>query len=328
MTNTPDSAPTSKPSRLTRSIDWARRHAPLALVPAIVLAVAPFLAGVSALADLFGQFLLQGAAGSAALALALVALRRRRLAAVALLCLCAQLWVLTHYAGLKPAMAAHATGPKIFALNVWGRSSAYAEVIDLVRRESPDIVVLVEVTPRWRRAMRALEADYPYHIDCIGKSNCDLMLFSRRPWVSAAATYDRATYASVVEARLMLEDGPLTVFGTHLMRPIGIGDLNGQMAQADVLARHIEAAPGRKIVVGDFNAVPWGRVVTTLETRTGMRVLPGLEGTWPAPLPWPLRLPIDQAMVSADAVVASRRVGPVVGSDHSPVIVQLARSPN
>jgi endonuclease/exonuclease/phosphatase (EEP) superfamily protein YafD len=329
MTNTTNPTPIPKPSRLTRSIDWTRRRAPFALVPAVVLTLAPFLGGVSALADLFAQFLLQAAAGSAALALVLIALRRRRLAAVALLCLCAQLWVLTHYAGLKPAMAApHATGTKIFALNVWGRSKAYDEVIDLVRRESPDIVVLVEVTPRWRRAMRALGADYPYQIDCIGKSNCDLMLFSRRPWVSAAATHDYATYASVIEARFMLDDGPLTVFGTHLMRPIGIGDLNGQMAQADVLARHIEAASGRKIVIGDFNAVPWGRVVTTLEARTGMRVLPGLEGTWPAPLPWPLRLPIDQAMVSADAVVASRRIGPVVGSDHSPVIVQLAKSPN
>ncbi len=126
----------------------------------------------------------------------------------------------------------------------------------------------------------------------------------------------------------MLEDGPLTVFGTHLMRPIGVGDLEGQMAQADLLARHIEVVPGRRVVVGDFNAVPWGRVVSTLETRTGLRVLPGLEGTWPAPMPWPLRLPIDNVMVSADTIVASRRVGPVVGSDHSPIIVQLSRSPD
>lgn len=324
----PPTAPQGEP-RLGRWSDRARRWVPWTLAPAIVLALAPFLAGRSAVADLLAQFLLQGAAGSVALALLFIALRRRGLVLAALLCLGAQLYVLTHYAGLKPAMAAtQPAGARILALNVWGRSHAYDQVIELVRRESPDIVVLIEVTANWRRAMRALERDYPYHVDCIGKSNCDLLLLSRRPWISAMATHDHVTHASVIEAHLMLEDGPLTVFGTHLMRPIGLGDLDGQMAQAELLARHIGVVPGRRVVVGDFNAVPWGRVVSTLETRTGLRVLPGLEGTWPAILPWPLRLPIDNVMVSADTMVASRRVGPVVGSDHSPIIVQLARSPD
>jgi endonuclease/exonuclease/phosphatase (EEP) superfamily protein YafD len=262
------------------------------------------------------------------LVLVFMALRWRGLALVVLAALGVQLWVLTHYAGLKPAMAAaQATGPKVFALNVWGRNRSYDQVLDLVRREDADVVVLIEVTREWRRALMALKRDYPYHVDCIGNSNCDLMLFSKRKWVSAAALHDPVTYASVIEARIEFDDGPLTVIGTHLMRPIGLGDLEGQMAQTEVLARRVDAASGRKLVVGDFNAVPWGRVVTTLETRTGLRVLPGLEGTWPAPMPWPLRLPIDNAMVSADVAVATRRIGPVVGSDHAPVIVQLARTP-
>ncbi len=51
-----------------------------------------------------------------ALALILAALRRRGLAVVALLCLGVQLYVLTHYAGLKPAMAAtHPAGAKILS---------------------------------------------------------------------------------------------------------------------------------------------------------------------------------------------------------------------
>src|SRR5262245_48726523 len=154
------STPEVPPSRLSRWTDWSRRHAIVAIIPAIVLAAAPFLAGISAWADLVGQFLLQGAAFSAALAVALVALRRRGLAIVAVAGLGAQLWVLTHYAGLKPAMASPLmAGPKVLALNVWGRSRAYDEVMDLVRRESPDIVVLIEVTKEWRRALRPLERD-------------------------------------------------------------------------------------------------------------------------------------------------------------------------
>lgn len=293
------------------------------------MAATPILAGHSALADLLTQFLLQGAIVTGVLALVLLALRRRGPALVVLLCLAVQGWVLGHYAGLKPAVAApQLGGPKIVALNVWGRNRSYAEVVEFLRAEKPDVIVLIEVTHRWRRALLALANEYPHHVDCVGISNCDLMLFSKHPWVSATAVYDKPTYGGVIEARLILADGPLTVIGTHLMRPIGIGDLEGQMAQANLLADHVAAAQGRTVVVGDFNAVPWGRVVTTLETRTGLRVLPGLEGTWPAQMPWPLRLGIDQALVSPDVKFASRRIGKQVGSDHSPVIVELARQPD
>src|SRR5262249_38286126 len=48
----------------------------------------------------------------------------------------------------------------------------------------------------------------------------------------------------------------------------------------------------------------------------------GPQPSWPT---WsPLRLTIDHAFLSADLAVAGRRPGPDIGSDHYPLILDLA----
>jgi endonuclease/exonuclease/phosphatase (EEP) superfamily protein YafD len=63
--------------------------------------------------------------------------------------------------------------------------------------------------------------------------------------------------------------------------------------------------------------------VTALATDTGLRPLPTLTGTYPSPLPWPLRIPIDHALVSPELAGAVRRTGPHLGSDHRPLLIEL-----
>lgn len=49
----------------------------------------------------------------------------------------------------------------------------------------------------------------------------------------------------------------------------------------------------------------------------------GYQPTWPGHFV-PLWIPLDHCLVSPDLTVLDRRVGPHVGSDHRPVIVDLA----
>ena len=51
----------------------------------------------------------------------------------------------------------------------------------------------------------------------------------------------------------------------------------------------------------------------------------GLLPTWPAFMPWPfLRIPIDHCLVSPDIRVIRMRTGRTIGSDHLPIIVDMA----
>jgi endonuclease/exonuclease/phosphatase (EEP) superfamily protein YafD len=57
------------------------------------------------------------------------------------------------------------------------------------------------------------------------------------------------------------------------------------------------------------------------DTRAGF----GIQASWPTQIP-PLGIPLDHCLVSPELVVLDRRLGPAVGSDHRPVILELARA--
>ncbi len=92
------------------------------------------------------------------------------------------------------------------------------------------------------------------------------------------------------------------------------------------LGEYTEPAHLPMILAGDFNSTPQGRVYQRVVERSGMiDAARGLQlvGTWPANLPGVLRLPIDHVFVSRDIHVVSYEIGPDLGSDHRPVLVEL-----
>ncbi|MCC7049756.1 MAG: endonuclease/exonuclease/phosphatase family protein [Alphaproteobacteria bacterium] len=304
------------------------------------LSLAPPLARLHPLIDLVAQFLLQAAAATL-LALAIAMLRRHWAACAALgLCLAAQFVQLRPHAAAggaeaaQPALAslaaaagarqaAHpAAGLKAIHLNLSNRNRDYARTIQFLEAEDADIVSLVEVTPAWRVALKALEGRYPFRADCTALRRCDLAIFAKIPWQGLRLDMDRGIDLPLLEARFALADGPLTLFGTHLARPF-YGPLGTQWAQAERLAGRVAAVPGRKLVLGDLNAVPWGAVLTGLARRGGVVRLGGIEGTWPSILPFPGRIAIDHALVDPSLAPSRARTGPALGSDHLPVIVEV-----
>ena len=72
--------------------------------------------------------------------------------------------------------------------------------------------------------------------------------------------------------------------------------------------------------------MPWSQPIRDLADDADLRSIYGrfgLAGTWPANA-WLLRIPLDNCLVSKEIAVAGRRVGPGIGSDHLPLIVDFA----
>ncbi len=61
-----------------------------------------------------------------------------------------------------------------------------------------------------------------------------------------------------------------------------------------------------------------------LDSRRGF----GVQRSWPTSMKvsilGTMRIPIDHALVSRDVKVLDRRVGPFIGSDHFPIMVDIA----
>jgi endonuclease/exonuclease/phosphatase (EEP) superfamily protein YafD len=214
---------------------------------------------------------------------------------------------------------------RLLALNLTHRNDDVAPVVDLIRRERPDVVTFSELTPEWARALAEALAPYPVRAAEPREGATGIGLYGgdalREPRVVRLFGDERGS----VEARLALPGGRrgwlLSVHPTSGLEP---GTLRAHRDSFSALAVWAEERGPLAAVCGDLNAVPWmGTLRQTLE-RGGLRAaVPGgpLGGSWPR-VPRPLRAPIDGCLVGT-GLRARARLGPDVGSDHLPLLVEL-----
>lgn len=263
----------------------------------------------------------------------LVALRRWRMAGLAGAFLPlhgALLW--PFYAPSHPATDARAN-LRIVSLNLNSANQQHDRVLRFIREESPDVAVFLEVSERWGEVLKELEGEWPYSRTRPQPGTFGVALYSRFPFDDSRIEFLATGFPAVV-ARVRVADKddhvPVTIFGTHPMRPMwGLGDTprNEQLA---ALAELVRARSGARIVVGDLNTTSWSPAFSDFRERTELRdsrLGTGVQPSWPAFLPRPFRIPIDHCLVSPGIRILDRRIGPKVGSDHLPVIADLAIPP-
>ena len=320
--------------RVRLAIGGNRRLA-LALLGGVLAALAiitllPWLGPYSPAADAFSHFRLHYVVMCAVVA-ALCLLVSRRIAIVAVS------MAMVNFAGaaIHPRAAstpdARGIPLKIVTINTLYRVDNTDAVVALVRREAPDIVFLQEMTRAKAGIMTRLKADYPWQVHCIGATNCDTAILSRRPWREAGGRRLGRRGGSVAWARFGQDLAGLTVASVHLRWPL-VSDQLGQLREVkDVLG----SVAGPVVVAGDLNATAWSGVVRVFSAETGMRPAGGFVPTWPArgfksgrtcPLCFP-QLQIDHVLVSRGVEVVATRPGADVSSDHLPLFAEIVLDP-
>jgi endonuclease/exonuclease/phosphatase (EEP) superfamily protein YafD len=129
-----------------------------------------------------------------------------------------------------------------------------------------------------------------------------------------------------VVAQLELGARALTLVGTHPVPPVNRQYVQWRDRQVEALARFSGTATTPLVLAGDLNMTErspgFARLLREGRLRDS-RVGFGVHATWPVRLQ-PFLIPLDHCLVSPDVTVLDRRVGPAVGSDHYPVVVDLA----
>lgn len=221
-----------------------------------------------------------------------------------------------------------AGGPQLTLLvaNVHTGNRDTTRLLQLIRRENPDVVLTMEVDRRWLRALDELKSTYPHFLEIGRSDNFGIALYSRRPAESIEEIELADSEVPTIVARLRIDGRPLAVFGTHPLPPIGgeyAGLRNRQLAAlAELVSR--ETAP--TIVAGDLNVTSWSPAFADFIRSSGLRdsrLGRGLQPSWPTSSPL-IRIPIDHVLVSSDLSILDRHIGDPIGSDHFPVLVRLA----
>lgn len=183
-----------------------------------------------------------------------------------------------------------------------------------------DIVALQEVTPAHEIALRAMTA-YPHQTHCFFRERIGgVSILSKHP----LSQIDCAKGQGLVTALVDVPGGAVTVASIHTYWPWPFS----QHAQIDAWLPRLSAKTGPMIVAGDFNAAPWSHAVKKVAKASRTKVVPGLRmtiGLKLLPLVPRIPIPIDHVLLTDDFCGLVARIGPRIGSDHLPLIVEIGR---
>lgn len=285
-----------------------------------------FFGSLNWLLDLFSHFRVQYFLALAVITLPLLILRRRKTAAFfGTLALVNLGVVLPLYFGSIPEAACTGHSVRAMLVNVNTEFGNMESVADAISQFDPDIVVLEEVSTEWLSKLRPVLAAYNDSKCEPREDNFGIALYSKRPFThSQIVDIGDAGVPSVV-AEVDTACGKCTVLATHPLPPAGPVYSRQRDAQLAALPQHILRATSPVLLLGDLNVSPWsshfGRLLQESRLKDSSQGR-GVQPTWPTLMPL-LLIPIDHCLHSPQISILRKEVGPTVGSDHYPLIVDF-----
>ena len=290
--------------------------------------VATFFAESSWLAELFTHFPLQYLIIAAACGATLAWLGHRRMALLAGTVVAVNLVVLL---GSQPfgqrALASVDDSVRLALLlaNVERVNAQHHPIIRYIQTERPDIVVLLEIDKHWRLDLDAELDTYPHRLIRAQENNFGIGVYSRVPLIDSEVLDLGGAGVTSLLFRVMVGGKPVRILATHPVPPTGQEQAGFRDRQLAAIAGMATSRLTPMIVIGDLNLTPWSPRFRDLLDEGGLadsRVGFGHHATWPSwfPLLW---IPIDHVLVGRGIEVYRREVGPALGSDHYPVLVEV-----
>lgn len=236
--------------------------------------------------------------------------------------------VLPLYIGSPAEARVEADTIRVMSFNLLSTNEQYSEVIDYIANVDPDLVLLHEASRPWEVALESAGLEYQ-----IVRPRSDELIFGTLVLVRGQnVTAVSHGFAASAPRAVSLDytpfgwDQTLHVLGTHPLAPTDQERADLRDAQLEFAGEWATNQAGAYMVVGDFNATPWSspfrRIMGATDlanSQTGF----GLQPSFPSSSNLLLRVPIDHLLHSDVLEVTGRQLGPALGSDHFPLVVDL-----
>ncbi len=226
-----------------------------------------------------------------------------------------------------------AAGPavRVMAMNTKYPNHDATDILAQVRRYNPDLLTVEEFAAPARRALDAgLAGDYPYR--CLRPGGgIGLALYSRLPFDGEPPRSSFDGTRRQIRAVVRIDGRRVAVYALHPISPRTLPRvLSNRLAIAD-LVDQLRREPLPVVLAGDFNFTadtPNAAALTGLGLTDAFDLAAtGRGSTWPVKPRWAAWLPgvrIDHVYLSHALTATRYRTGGYTGSDHLPIVVDVA----
>ncbi len=226
---------------------------------------------------------------------------------------------------------------RVLQINAFAQNTRAMDAFETIKRSGADVIAIYEAPHAMLDAMRRDEAFHEeyrfFDLPALAGTGFPVLV-SRWPMERIATGPDPRRPEEGEHGRSWRVDREGGSFIASMLHPFSPRTDERWEAGNRVVRRAIEAKrafydpTGLPLVfVGDLNSTPSGWRVRRLVSEGRLRIAKPwwkVTGTWPARNPAWARIAIDDALVSPGVRVASWRVLEAGGSDHAPVLMELA----
>ncbi len=223
-------------------------------------------------------------------------------------------------------------GLRVMNFNLLSSNDSFADVIEYIEAVDPDLVILHEASRPWEVAIDNADLDYEVVRPRSEELIFGTLVLVRGSQVTAVSYGFAASSPRAVELTFVPDgwDRPVQALVTHPVAPTNRERAALRDAQLSFAADWAAGREAPFFVVGDLNATPWSWAFRKLMASGGLSNSQegfGLHASFPATASRLLRVPIDHLLHSGGLGVRERLLGPPMGSDHFPLIVDLVLLP-
>lgn len=224
---------------------------------------------------------------------------------------------------------------RVLIANVNNRNQAYNSVLSFAQATHPDLAVFMEVNAPWLSTLKGLLEELPYAAGENIVRNRGIVLYSRYPLTDIRFRQFSQDSETSILGTIGVHGKTIAFVATHPLPPIPTDYFHARNQQLQQVGEYLQTVEPPKMLLGDLNITPWSpyykrlvRQADLKNTRDGFGLLPswptrGSFSWLPSGFPLLFSIPIDHVLVSPELPVANIQLGPNVGSDHRPVIVDL-----
>lgn len=211
----------------------------------------------------------------------------------------------------------------LLVYNVLQDNTKYQNLVQLIKKQNPDIVFLLETNNEWMNQIREATNDYEYKIEVPLDNTYGLLFYSKLPIKKQEINYLISTEIPSIIVDIEYNNQIVRLYGLHPTPPVPQENEESTERDAEILMIGKQAKEYGKacIVFGDLNDVAWSRT-TRLFLKTSQLLDPrrgrGMFNTFHAHH-WFLRWPLDHYFLSSQFRLIEMIREDNIGSDHFPI---------